>query len=223
MKKRYIFGLVLLAMFALAGMGTVVYFNWSDIKDIFSDVTGVGKKKSLKTLDVSAAPLGQTAVVRVDVKEILDKPEDDPELKKDLGDIQKVKASTDAQINALTKTTVDTIKKESEVAKKKAPKLAAVVVDNAKKNEIKGQKNASSKYAEIIKQIEKEKMKASVFLTGNLTEKEKIAKINNIDMEVEIVDNFKTDPYFTLLRDPTSVKHVWTKQMAEDMVMKGKL
>jgi hypothetical protein len=74
---------------------------------------------------------------------------------------------------------------------------------------------------ELIKQIEKEKMKASVFLTGNLTEKEKIAKINNIDMEVEIVDNFKTDPYFTLMRDPISVKQVWTKKMAEDMVMKG--
>ena len=215
MKKRYIFGLVMLAIFALAGMGAIVYSNWSDIKDLFSVATGNGKNKSLKKTDVLVVKPEQSTVVRKDVQEILDRPEDDPTLKKDLDEIQKVKTSVDAQINSLTKTTVDTIQKEGEAAKKKAPKLAAVVVDNVKKKEIKEQKNASSKYAQIIKQIEKEKMKASVFLTGNLTEKEKIAKINNIDMEVEIIDNFITDPI--------SVKRVWTKRMAEEMVMKGKL
>ncbi|AGE54692.1 hypothetical protein PBCVKS1B_543L [Paramecium bursaria Chlorella virus KS1B] len=213
MKKRYIFGLVLLALFALFGMGSVVYMNWSDIKDMFSETIGINKKSSLKQVDVLVVKPDQTNVVQKDIKEILDIPEDDPKLKKDLGDIQKTKTSTDAKINTLTKTAVDTIKKESKVVKDKAPKLAAIVVDNVKKNELNAQKSASSKYVDLIKQIEQEKMKASVFLTGNITEKEKIAKINNIDAEIEIVDNFKVD----------SVKKVWTKKMAEYMVMKGRL
>lgn len=213
MKKRYIFGLVLLAIFALVGMGSVIYINWADIKDLFSDTIGIGKKPSVKQIDVLAVKPGETGVVKKDVKEILDIPEDDPELKKDLSTIQQAKISADSKINTLTKTSVDTIKKESAVVKDKAPKLAAIVVDNVKKIELNAQKNASSKYAELIKQIENEKMKASVFLTGTLTEKEKIAKINNIDAEIEIVDNFKVD----------SVKKVWTKKMAEYMVMKGKL
>ncbi|AGE48545.1 hypothetical protein PBCVAN69C_544R [Paramecium bursaria Chlorella virus AN69C] len=213
MKKRYIFGLVLLALFALAGMGSVVYMNWSDIKDMFSETIGINKKSSLKQIDVRVVKPDQSNVVQKDIKEILDIPEDDPKLKKDLSDIQKTKTSTDAKINTLTKTAVDTIKKESKVVKDKAPKLAAIVVDNVKKNELNAQKSASSKYVDLIKQIEQEKMKASVFLTGNITEKEKIAKINNIDAEIEIVDNFKVD----------SVKKVWTKKMAEYMVMKGRL
>ena len=213
MKKRYIFGLVLLALFALAGMGSVVYMNWSDIKDMFSETIGINKKSSLKQIDVRVVKPDQSNVVQKDIKEILDIPEDDPKLKKDLSDIQKTKTSTDAKINTLTKTAVDTIKKESKVVKDKAPKLAAIVVDNVKKNELNAQKSASSKYVDLIKQIEQEKMKASVFLTGNITEKEKIAKINNIDAEIEIVDNFKVD----------SVKKVWTKKMAEYRVMKGRL
>ncbi|AAC96918.1 hypothetical protein PBCV1_A559L [Paramecium bursaria Chlorella virus 1] len=213
MKKRYIFGLVLLALVALAGMGSVVYMNWSDIKDMFSETIGINKKSSLKQIDVRVVKPDQSNIVQKDIKEILDIPEDDPKLKKDLSDIQKTKTSTDAKINTLTKTAVDTIKKESKVVKDKAPKLAAIVVDNVKKNELNAQKSASSKYVDLIKQIEQEKMKASVFLTGNITEKEKIAKINNIDAEIEIVDNFKVD----------SVKKVWTKRMAEYMVMKGRL
>jgi hypothetical protein len=213
MKKRYIFGLVLLAIVALVGMSAVVYMNWADIKDMFSETIGIGKKSSLKKVDVLVVKPDQTNVVQKDVKEILDIPEDDPDLKKDLSAIQKAKTATDVQISTLAKTAVDTIKKESEVVKDKAPNLAAVVVDNVKKIELNAQKNASSKYAELIKQIEKEKLKASVFLTGNMAEKEKIAKINNIDAEIEIVDNFKVD----------SVKKVWTKKMAECMVMEGKL
>ncbi|AGE51631.1 hypothetical protein PBCVCvsA1_626L [Paramecium bursaria Chlorella virus CvsA1] len=213
MKKRYIFGLVLLALFALAGMGSVIYMNWSDIKDMFSETIGKNKKSSLKQVDVLVVKPDQSNVVQKDVKEILNVPKDDPKLKKDLSAIQQKKTSTDAKITTLTKTAVDTIKKESEVVKTKAPKLAAVVVDNVKKIELNAQKNASSKYAELIKQIEQEKMKASIFLTGNISEKEKIAKINNIDAEIEIVDNFKVD----------SVKKVWTKKMADYMVMKGRL
>ncbi|ABT15150.1 hypothetical protein NY2A_B751L [Paramecium bursaria Chlorella virus NY2A] len=211
MKKRYIFGLVMLALCALAGMSAVVYMNWTDIKDMFSETTGIGKS-SLKQVNVLAVQPIQSAVVPKDVKAILDKPKDDPVLKKDLAVIQQTKSSTNMKIDTLTKNAVDTIKKESAVVKTKAPKLASIVVDNVKKTALDAQKSASSKYAELIKQIEKEKMRASVFLTGNLTEKEKIAKINNIDAEMELVDNFKLDPSVVI-----------TKKMADYMVMKGAL
>jgi len=217
MKKRYIFGLVVLTLFSLIGMGVVLYVNRADIANFYEVVTGVDKKQKLASISIATAKPNEKAVVHQNANQILNKPKDDPKLTNDLVTINKASASANTQTTALNTSTLSNIKKESDIVKQKAPKLASIVVDNAKKVDIQTQKNASADYVNLIKSIEQEKMKAAVFLTGNSTEKQKIAKIKNLDMEVELITHNK------LGADSINVKKVWTKGMAEAAVMNGQI
>lgn len=210
MRKRTIALIVLVALLSIGGIGFLVYKNWAVIVDI---VTFKSKRPAeIKIPDVKPLP-----VVPKDVNTILDV-EPDKAMQEELNKIQQKGEVLTQNANNTFETAIQTIQKESSVRKDKSEPMSKIVVENTKQRQTKAQKAASDRYRNILKQIEIEKAKAAVVLTGARTEKERKTKLDTLnvealDMEMELfVENNIKRP---VIRKPMS------KLDAEYLVYKG--
>jgi len=180
MKKRYVVGLVLFAMAILAVAGYFAYKNRDDIKDVvkkaFKKVKGV----------VSGAKPDLTKVAPKNVDTIIKSAQPDTKLVADVVEIKNAGVKVQKNTDVVVQKTVGIVKDEADAKEAQGAPLAAIVVENTKQRETAAQKKASKEYVDAIKKIEEEKAKVAVLNLATQTEKQKIQKINALDMEMDL-------------------------------------
>lgn len=210
MKKRYIALIILLAMICTAGVSFAVYKNWSAILDIVNFAPKKPKEVKLPVIQVPPVkPVDAKVVLNVDPSE---------DVLKERQDIAKREESLGNQATAKFDRAIKTIQAEGNTKQSQAKPLSDIVVENTKQRQTKLQKAASDKYRNLLQQIEIEKAKAAVVLTGTRTEKEKAAKldalkVDALDMELELYAENR-------IRNPGARKPL-SKMQAEFLVHKG--
>ena len=187
MKKRYIFGIVITALLAVAVISFFVYKNWADIEDAFS-----GNKKKEKSAGVVKAVFSvKTPVVPVNPNNVLQESKSDPKLATELAALKSKTKELADEANETFEKVVDTFKSESAAKASQGAPVSQIVVENTKQRQAKAETAAADEYRNIIKQIEIEKAKAAVSLTGARTETTKAEKydalaIDALDAEMEL-------------------------------------
>ncbi|AGE55714.1 hypothetical protein ATCVMN08101_657L [Acanthocystis turfacea Chlorella virus MN0810.1] len=177
MKKRYIFGIVMTALLAVAVIAFFVYKNLDDIKDAFSP-----KKKSANA-DVVKAVMTTTKVAPVSPDTIVNATKPDSALAAELNDLKgKTQEITDEANKAFDKV-LDTFKAEGDAKAAQSTHVSSIVVENTKQRKAKDETAASKEYMDILKQIEVEKAKAAISLTGARTETQKAATLNALEVD----------------------------------------
>jgi hypothetical protein len=188
MKKRYIFGIVMTALLAIAVIAFFVYKNWGDIQDAFSGTkntpkTQAGVVKAVFTVQASPDP--------VKPDEIIQQAKSDSKLATELAALKsKTKELTDKP-NEMFDKVADTFKSEAGVKASQGAPISQIVVENTKQRQAKDETAAADEYRDILKQIEVEKAKGAIALTGARTEAQKAAKfdaiaIDALDAEMEL-------------------------------------
>lgn len=211
MRKRTIALIVLIALLSIGGIGFLVYKNWAALVEI---VTFQPKKPSdIKIPDVKPLP-----VVPKDANTILDDVKPNEAMQEELNKIQQQGEVLTQNVNKTFDTAIQTIQKEGSIRKDKAKPMSNIVVENTKQRQLKAQKSVSDMYRNILKQIEIEKSKAAIVLTGTRTENEKKAKLDSLnvealDMEMELFSD-------NAIRKPVIRKSL-SKLDAEYLVYKG--
>lgn len=178
MRRRYIVSIVIAALAALAGVAFLVYKNWSDVQSIWGFT-----KTRIKNIQISS--IKPKPVKPVDPIVIIEasKPNAGLEKKRNVLAAKAVSISNDAV--KINQQAVGIVATEATSKAAQAAPVSEIVVENTKQREIKNQTNASKAYANLIKRIETEKAKSAVLLTAIRTEKERIKKINDLDLEEE--------------------------------------
>ena len=177
MKKRYIFGIVMTALLAVAVIAFFVYKNWEDIKDAFS-----AKKKSANA-DVVKAVMTTTKAAPVSITEVVNAVKSDPALATELDDLKRKTQEITDNANKTFDKVIDTFKAEGEAKAAQSTHVSGIVVENTKQRKAKDETAASKEYMDILKQIEIEKAKAAIALTGARTENKKAATLNTLDVD----------------------------------------
>ncbi|AGE51803.1 hypothetical protein PBCVCVM1_335R [Paramecium bursaria Chlorella virus CVM-1] len=178
MKKRYIASIIIAAILALAGVGFLVYKNWSDVQSIWFFTKT--KLKNIKIPSIKSNP-----VKPVDPVVIIEASKPDAGLEKERNDLAAKAASISNDAVKVNQQAVSVVATEATAKAAQAAPVSEIVVENTKQREVKNQSNASKAYTDLIKKIEIEKAKSAVLLTAIRTEKERIAKINDLDLETE--------------------------------------
>ena len=178
MKKRYIASIIIVTILALAGVGFLVYKNWSDVQSIWFFTKT--KIKNIKIPSVKPKP-----VKPVDPIVIIEasKPDAGLEKKRDALAAKAVSISNDA--GKINQQAVSVVATEATSKAAQAAPVSEIVVENTKQREVKNQSSASKAYVNLIKKIETETAKSAVLLTAIRTEKERLKKINDLDLETE--------------------------------------
>lgn len=180
MKKRYVVGLVIFAVAVLAVAGYFAYKNRDNIKDIVKKAT-----KKVKNI-VSGAKPDLTKVAPKNVDTIIKSVPTDTKLVADVVEIKKVDNDVQKNTGVVVQKTVGIVAKEADAKEAQGAPLAAIVVENTKQRETAAQRKASREYVDAIKQIESEKAKVAVLNVAIQAEKQKIQKINALDMEMDL-------------------------------------
>lgn len=178
MKKRYIASIVIAAFVALAGVAFLVYKNWSDVQSIW--VFTKTRIKNIKIPSIKPKP-----VKPVDPIVIIEASKPDAGLEKERNALAAKAVSISNDAVKINQQAVGIVATEATSKAAQAAPVSEIVVENTKQREIKNQTNASKAYANLIKRIETEKAKSAVLLTAIRTEKERIKKINDLDLEEE--------------------------------------
>ncbi|ABT15551.1 hypothetical protein FR483_N266R [Paramecium bursaria Chlorella virus FR483] len=178
MKKRYIASIIIAAILALAGVGFLVYKNWSDVQSIWFFTKT--KLKNIKIPSIKPNP-----VKPMDPVVIIEASKPDAGLEKERNALAAKAASISNDAGKINQQAVSVVATEATAKAAQAAPVSEIVVENTKQREVKNQSNASKAYTDLIKKIEIEKAKSAVLLTAIRTEKEKIAKINDLDLETE--------------------------------------
>lgn len=177
MKKRYIFGIVMTAVVAVAVIAFFVYKNWDDIKDAFS-----GKKKGADA-GVAKAVINTAKATPVSPDAVVNAAKPDSKLAVELDAIKsKTKELTDKANQTFDKV-LDTFKAEGQAKAAQSQPVSQIVVENTKQRKAKDETAASKQYTDILKQIEIEKAKAAISLTGARTEAQKTATLNALNVD----------------------------------------
>jgi len=179
MKKRYIFGIVITALIAIGVIAFFVYKNWADIEDAFS-----GDKKKEKSAGVVKAVFSvKTPVIPVNPNNVLQESKSDPKLAAELVALKSKAKELAAKADETFEKVVDTFKSESAAKASQGAPVSQIVVENTKQRQAKAETAAADEYRNIIKQIEIEKAKAAVSLTGARTETTKTEKLNALNID----------------------------------------
>lgn len=178
MKKRYIASIIIAAFVALAGVAFLVYKNWSDVQSIW--VFTKTRIKNIKVPSIKPKP-----VKPVDPIVIIEASKPDAGLEKERNTLAAKAVSISNDAVKINQQAVGIVATEATSKAAQAAPVSEIVVENTKQREIKNQTNASKAYANLIKRIETEKAKSAVLLTAIRTEKERIKKINDLDLEEE--------------------------------------
>ncbi|AGE48775.1 hypothetical protein PBCVAP110A_309R [Paramecium bursaria Chlorella virus AP110A] len=176
MKKRYIASIIIAAILALAGVGFLVYKNWSDVQSIWFFT-----KTKIKNIEIPSI----NPVKPVDPDVIIEASKPDAGLEKERNALAAKAVSISNDAGKINQQAVNVVATEATAKAARAAPVSEIVVENTKQREVKNQSNASKAYTDLIKKIEIEKAKSAVLLTAIRTEKEKIAKINDLDLETE--------------------------------------
>ena len=178
MKKRYIASIIIAAILALAGVGFIVYKNWSDVQSIWFFTKT--KIKNIKIPSIKPKP-----VKPADPVVIIEASKPDAGLEKERTALAAKAASISNDAGKINQQAVSVVATEATAKAAQAAPVSEIVVENTKQREVRNQSNASKAYVDLIKKIETEKAKSAVLLTAIRTEKERIAKINDLDLETE--------------------------------------
>jgi hypothetical protein len=177
MKKRYIFGIVATALLAVAVIAFYVYKNWGDIQDAFSG------KKSVRGGAVKAAFSSKAPATPVSPDAIVNAAKPSSKLVSELSAIKsKTKEFTDKANMTFTKV-INTFKTEKATKASQSVPISQIVVENTKQRKAKDETAAADEYNNILKQIEIEKAKAAISLTGARTENQKTVKYNTLNVD----------------------------------------
>lgn len=217
MKKRYIASIVIAAILALAGVGYFLYKNWADIQTAWSFTKT--KIKNIKLPIVKPKPVKPT-----DPNIVLGAPETDKVLENERGSISAQTKVISDKAGKINQQAVGVLAAEATAKASQATPVSEIVVENTKQREVKNQAAASKAYNDLIKNIEIEKAKSAVLLTAIRTEKEKINRINNLDLETDdTVDAMDMEMELfseNKIRDHR-VRQPLSKRGAEFLVRKG--
>jgi hypothetical protein len=178
MKKRYIASIIIAAILALAGVGFLLYKNWSDVQSIWGFTKT--KIKNIKIPSIKPKP-----VKPADSVTILEAPKPDVALEKERASLVAQAASISNDAAKIDQKAVGVVATEAVAKAAQAAPISEIIVDNTKQREVKTQSKASKAYVDLIKKIETEKAKSAVLLTAIRTEKEKMKRINDLDLETE--------------------------------------
>jgi hypothetical protein len=178
MKKRYIASIIIAAILALAGVGFIIYKNWSDVQSIWGFTKT--KIKNIKIPSIKPKP-----VKPADPVTILESPEPDASLEKERASLVAQATSISNDAAKIDQKAVGVVATEAVTKAAQAAPISEIIVDNTKQREVKTQSKASKAYVDLIKKIETEKAKSAVLLTAIRTEKEKVKRINDMDLETE--------------------------------------
>jgi hypothetical protein len=178
MKKKFIAAIVLAAIIALAGVGFILYKNFHEIQKIW-----LFTKNKIK--DIKFPIVKPKSVTPDDPKTILEVPKTDVKLADERGAIEQTNAAVAKNTSTVVQKTVGVVDVEANTKEAQGAPIGNIVIENTKQREAKTQQSASKAYAELIKDIEEEKAKAAVLLTATRTEREKIQKIDALDLESE--------------------------------------
>ncbi|AGE51132.1 hypothetical protein PBCVCVG1_306R [Paramecium bursaria Chlorella virus CVG-1] len=176
MKKRYIASIIIAAILALAAVVFLVYKNWSDVQSIWFFT-----KTKIKNIEIPSI----NPVKPVDPVVIIEASKPDAGLEKERNALAAKAVSISNDAGKINQQAVNVVATEATAKAARAAPVSEIVVENTKQREVKNQSNASKAYTNLIKKIEIEKAKSAVLLTAIRTEKEKIAKINDLDLETE--------------------------------------
>ncbi|AGE56030.1 hypothetical protein ATCVMO0605SPH_584L [Acanthocystis turfacea Chlorella virus MO0605SPH] len=179
MKKRYIFGIVITALLAVAVIAFFVYKNLDDIKDAFSGT----KKTPNAQAGVVKAVLTTSKVAPTSPDAIVNATKSNSRLSAELN---ALKRKTQELANTANKTfdkVLYTFKAEAKTKASQSTPVSDIVVENTKQRKAKDEDAAADKYMEILKQIEIEKAKAAISLTGARTESQKTATLNTLNID----------------------------------------
>ncbi|AGE50457.1 hypothetical protein PBCVCVR1_309R [Paramecium bursaria Chlorella virus CVR-1] len=176
MKKRYIASIIIAAILALAAVVFLVYKNWSDVQSIWFFT-----KTKIKNIKIPSI----NPVKPVDPVVIIEASKPDAGLEKERNALAAKAVSISNDAGKINQQAVNVVATEATAKAARAAPVSEIVVENTKQREVKNQSNASKAYTDLIKKIEIEKAKSAVLLTAIRTEKEKIAKINDLDLETE--------------------------------------
>ncbi|AGE49221.1 hypothetical protein ATCVBr0604L_593L [Acanthocystis turfacea Chlorella virus Br0604L] len=179
MKRRYIFGIVMAALLAVAVIAFFVYKNLDDIKDALSGT----KKTPNAQAGVVTAVMNTTKVAPANPDAVLNVAKPDSKLVAELNALKrKTQELTDTANNTFDKV-LYTFKTEAKTKSAQSTPVSDIVVENTKQRKAKDEVAASDKYMEILKQIEVEKAKAAIALTGARTEAQKTATLNTLNID----------------------------------------
>ncbi|AGE53594.1 hypothetical protein ATCVGM07011_599L [Acanthocystis turfacea Chlorella virus GM0701.1] len=179
MKKRYIFGIVMAALLAVAVIAFFVYKNLDDIKDAFSGT----KKTPSAQAGVVKAVMNTAKVAPVSPDAVVNVAKPDSRLVAELNALErKTRELTDTANKTFDKV-LNTFKTEAKTKEAQSAPVANIVVENTKQRKAKDEVAASDKYMDILKQIEVEKAKAAIALTGARTEGQKTATLNTLNID----------------------------------------
>lgn len=178
MRRRYIASIIIAAILALAGVGYILYKNWHDVQTIWFFTKT--KIKNIKIPSIKPNP-----VKPVDPVVIIEASKPDAGLEKERTALAAKAASISNDAGKINQQAVSVVATEATAKAAQAAPVSEIVVENTKQREVKNQSTASKAYVDLIKKIETEKAKSAVLLTAIRTEKERIAKINDLDLETE--------------------------------------
>jgi hypothetical protein len=184
MQTKYIIGLVVTAVIITLGVLFLIYKNWDDIVKVFN------KPKNVVEDNFDKAVPGP--VTKTSPDEILDKVPEDPVLTQELAELNEADLASQKSAAETEQKSQQIVKKEAAIKKSQSEPVSSTIILATKYKKIGDEKGASAKYDEVLKNIETEKAKSTVLLSGIYAEKmkaEKLAIMDSLDMEYEYLDN----------------------------------
>ena len=179
MKKRYIFGIVMAALLAVAVIAFFVYKNLDDIKDAFSGT----KKTPDAQAGVVTTVMNTTKAAPTSPDAVLNAAKPDSKLVAELNALKRKTQELTDTANKTFDKVLYTFETEAKTKSAQSTPVSDIVVENTKQRKAKDEVAASDKYMEILKQIEVEKAKAAISLTGARTEAQKTATLNTLNID----------------------------------------
>lgn len=180
MQKKYIVGLVALAVAITIGVAFIVYRNWGAIQGLYIKSKTAVKGKFAK---IVARPIKKVTPV-----EILAKVKEDPVLVEDVVKLNTSDLAAKQDTADTVQKTEQVVKQEAAIKKSQGTPLASTITWATKYRKIIDEKEASKKYNEILKKIEIEKAKGAVLLSAIRAEQQKTDKLklmDSLDMELD--------------------------------------
>lgn len=186
MEKKYIVGLVALAIAIAAAVIFVIYKNLDAIKNLYTKGKSAVKNKFGK---VVSRPVKKTTPA-----EILAKVPEDPVMMTELEELNKADLVAKRAVDDINQNTRQIVKQEATLKKSQGATIASTIALSTKYRKIADEKKASATYNDLLKKIEMEKAKGAVLLSAIRAEQLKTDKLkimDSLDMEIEYSDSLK--------------------------------
>lgn len=182
MKRRYIVSIVAAAILATMYVAYVLYSNLADIREVL---------KEKVRAEVVLGNIRPQNIRETLPEDLLARAKSDPALTQDLATMNTAYATAVSKIDDISRDTESIVKNESAEKMKQAVPIAGAIIEATKYRKIEDEKKASKEYDDVLRQIEEEKAKSIVLLTGTRTERLKAKQLEimqSLDMENTIHD-----------------------------------